>query len=648
MDTNNSLLRHASLVTGIALSIAAFSASAQTALKNAKAFSSPSASLSAEGSAMSSVHPKLDSMLGGMAASTLGGDRKSGRISTPSSMLINGKVTVIAVAQPGQAAQLRAQAEALGMSNISMAENTVHGQLSPAALGQLGALSTLNFARMGGPVTTHVGSVTTQGDRAMKSDVARLRTNLDGTGVKIGVISNSFNALGGTAAGVASGNLPGTGNPNGFNKPVQIIADIESNDEGRAMAELIHDVAPGAEILFHTGFLGEASLAGAIRELARQGAKVIVDDVGYANTPAFQDGLAARAVDDVVAAGVTYFSSAGNSARQAYEDYAFPGSPETILAPNGDTIGTYRPHLFISRNGDVSPFLKVTVRKNAEGAQTMLPIVQWSQPSASLKEGSAGSKTDWDIFVSTEPNFDSLIAASFDTNFGRDPIDSTAITINGPVGSTFDIYIAIMAANTRDANPIAPDSNNWFAPLDRLRFTLFSSGANLVETDAEPAGTIIGHSNAAGAITLCAAEYDAVDASGNYVPQSFTSVGGVNILVNKNGFRTYQDREKPDLCGPDGGNTSFFAPNGPNDFDNDGFPNFNGTSASAPHAAAVGALMKQARPDLRPNQIRHILKNTARDMKDPFSPFSPFDSGQDTTTGAGFLDADRALRSLGR
>jgi hypothetical protein len=651
MSTHNSLLRHAALVTGIVISMATLSATAQTAMKdtNAGPAASASAKLSAGGTAISDAHPKLDSMLGAMASSELRGDKKSARLSAPSSMLVNGMITVIAVAQPGQATQLRSQAEALGMVNITIAENTVHGQLPPATVSQLGSLSALNFARMAGPVKTYVGSVTSQGDRAMKTDAVRLRTSLNGSGVKIGVISDSYNALGGEAAGVASGNLPGAGNPNGFTKPVRVISDLaERSDEGRAMAEIVHDVAPGAEILFHTGFRGEAAFANAVRELARQGATVIVDDVGYPFTPNFQDGLGARAVDEVVAAGVTYFTSACNSARQAYEAYAFPGAPVTVNDKNGSTIGTYQPHQFISRDGVLSSFLKIRIVKTAEGPQEILPTVQWSQPWASLKEGSPGSKTDWDIFVYAEPNFDSLIFADVGTNFGRDAINPVLITLTGPVDSTVEAYIAIMAPVTRDANPIEPGRNNWFAALDKLRFYLVGNGAELIETDSEPAGTIVGHQNSAGAISLCAARYDAVDASGNYVARNFTSVGGVDIRINKNGFPTFQDRQKPDLCGPDGGNTSFFAPFGPNDFDNDGFPNFGGTSASAPHAAAVGVLMKQARHDLRPNQIRQILKNTAHDMKDPYSPFSPFDRGQDTTTGAGFIDADRALRSLGR
>ena len=39
---------------------------------------------------------------------------------------------------------------------------------------------------------------------------------------------------------------------------------------------------------------------------------MICDDVSYEDEPYFQDGIIARAVNDVAAAGISYFSSAGN------------------------------------------------------------------------------------------------------------------------------------------------------------------------------------------------------------------------------------------------------------------------------------------------------------------------------------------------
>ena len=571
---------------------------------------------------------------------------KSAVTGTASALTARGMVPIVAVAAAGQVEALRASASALGMTNITVVEGAVHGRLPLGKMSEFAALGSLRFARHGGGFNTNVGSVTSQGDGAMKSNVVRQRSGLTGAGVKVGILSDTYNALGSAPLGVTSGNLPGPGNPNGFAKPVRVLNDgALGTDEGRAMAEIVHDVAPGAELSFWAATELEAEFAEGIRRLAADGAKIIVDDVSYLTAPQFQDGLIARAVDEVVAKGVTYFSSAGNSAREAYESQAIPGLPVQLKDSDGTLIGTYRPHQFFTPQGGLSSFLKVDLIKTSEGPRPFVPVLQWNEPWASLKEGAPGSKTDWDLFIFSEPDFSTVIGGSASANIGRDPIELSALILNGPVGSTGSYYIAIMAPESREFNALPDATSNLFALTNRLRLYFPRRGTRVVSTSAALAGTIAGHANSAGAIATCAAQYNAIDSNGRYVPQSFTSVGGVVVRVDKNGFPTYQDRQKPDLCGPDGGNTSFFAPNGPNDFDNDGFPNFNGTSASAPHIAAVGALMKEARPDLTPNQIRYVMKATARDMKDPYSPF---DFGQDKTTGAGFIDADRALRAIGR
>src|SRR6202030_3283071 len=92
-------------------------------------------------------------------------------------------------------------------------------------------------------------------------------------------------------------------------------------DEGRAMLQIVHDVAPGASLAFYTAENGEAAFANGIAALAANAhAKVIVDDVGYFDEPFFQDGVIAQAIDTVVAQGVAYFSAAGNDGSDAYEN----------------------------------------------------------------------------------------------------------------------------------------------------------------------------------------------------------------------------------------------------------------------------------------------------------------------------------------
>ena len=111
-------------------------------------------------------------------------------------------------------------------------------------------------------------------------------------------------------------------------------------------------------------------------------------------------------------------------------------------------------------------------------------------------------------------------------------------------------------------------------------------------------------------------------------------------MFDANGIRlpTPEIRKKPNIAAPDGTNTTFF---GSSDVEPDGFPDFFGTSAAAPHAAAVAALMLQTDPSLMPNAVYAALKQTAQDMDDPYTP--GFDNGFDFATGWGLIQADRAL-----
>jgi hypothetical protein len=99
-----------------------------------------------------------------------------------------------------------------------------------------------------------VVKVTTSGDIAIKGNVARQLFGLDGKGIRVGIISNSFNSLSGLSENVKSGDLPGKANPFGYRQPVTILADTDEplSDEGRALGQIVHDIAPGAELFFHT------------------------------------------------------------------------------------------------------------------------------------------------------------------------------------------------------------------------------------------------------------------------------------------------------------------------------------------------------------------------------------------------------------
>lgn len=459
------------------------------------------------------------------------------------------------------------------------------------------------------------GSVANQADSAMRADVARSTYGVDGTGIRIGVLSDSYNTLGGAAADIASGDLPVGG--------VTVLDEYGATgiDEGRAMLQLIHDIAPGAELLFHTAFESAASFAQGIIDLADAGADVIVDDVIYLNEPMFQDGPIAQAVDAVVARGVAYFSSAGNNGRDGYES-AFRGSGQYSLGASTGELHDFDPGAGI----DVTQTIYVPV------GQSFTLSFQWDEPfnSFASSAGSGGSTSDIDIYV-LDANGNLQTAGysygdlSWRDNLGGDPLE--LFTYTNTTGSN---YLQLAIANYDGADP------------GLMRYVAFGS-FTAVEYGGD--GTVYGHAAAAGAQAVGAAWYNATPAYGATPPviESFSSAGTSTILFDTAGNRlaSPQVRATPDITAPDGTNTTFFGV----DVEGDGAPNFFGTSAAAPHAAAVAALMLQLNPALTVTQIYDVLKATAIDMDDPATP--GFDTGWDAGTGYGLIQADAALAALG-
>ncbi len=224
---------------------------------------------------------------------------------------------------------LRTQLVSKGLMDATRHSTAISGRAPVAALRDMAATPGLKFLR---PTLamTHAGTVTSQGDRSLRANLARRASGVNGRGIKIGALSDSFDcALGAFEPGapftraaddIASNDLP----------RVHVLKDLfdEPNegcsDEGRAMLQLIHDVAPASPKAFYTAFVSQEDFAAGIRALADAGSDVIVDDVIYFAEPMFEDGIIAQAVDDVYRDGVAYFSSAGNDARLSYESRVSP------------------------------------------------------------------------------------------------------------------------------------------------------------------------------------------------------------------------------------------------------------------------------------------------------------------------------------
>jgi len=155
----------------------------------------------------------------------------------------------------------------LGMSitYVSITYGRIYGTLDLGRLDEIQHTPYLATVHPNYLPICRYGSVDSEGDAAMDTQTIRDTYGIDGSGVTLGIISDSFDARasGDVATSITNGDLPGLGNPNGYVTPVVVLEDDpDGEDEGRAMSEIIHDVAPGAILVFHAAFLGgQAGLA---------------------------------------------------------------------------------------------------------------------------------------------------------------------------------------------------------------------------------------------------------------------------------------------------------------------------------------------------------------------------------------------------
>lgn len=578
----------------------------------------------------------------------------------------------------GDPKALKSALEGLGLRDGAVFSNDVGGWLPVDQLSNANALSELHFARAAMP-RTRASVVATQGDFVQKSAAMRSSyPGLTGTGVTVGIVSDSFNCFAQYAGKVpASGTngyapfgftatytddqTPSTGqaaSTSALPAGVNVIKDascldygqpyqLPFTDEGRAILQIVHAVAPGASLSFYTAVNSEADFANGITTLAQNGAKVIDDDVGYPDEPFFQDGLVAQAINTVAAQGVVYFSSAGNDGELSYENT----TPKFTVAGTGSQAGELLLN-FDPSGATSTTTLPLSIPKLFPGEFIYL-VVEWDQPYVTGSSNSGGSSSGIDLCLQgagsdlvTDNNnntFPNPVTCTGASSIGGDPVQM--LIIGNPASASGDTPAtnATLTIGLRNGGTVP----------GRIKFVLEDDGAG--STINSPfntnSPTIQGHPGAAGAAAVGAAFYLNTPQCGTTPAalNAYSSAGGDPILFDTNGIRlaTPVTRQKPDFVGPDGVNNTMLGDTDKNITtgitgceDNTSYPNFFGTSAAAPHAAAAAALMLQANSALTPTQIITALQNSALTMA------TPIGGGYDFNDGHGFVQVDAAFAQL--
>jgi hypothetical protein len=567
----------------------------------------------------------------------------------------------------GDPQQLKQQLVQLGLQKAVVYSNDVGGWLPVNQIDAATALGELHSIRAA-MSRTRSGTVVTQGDFAQHSLALRnTYSTLTGAGITVGALSDSFNCYTTYAQKMVPASGPAGYASNGFTatasddqssanlptvNPVNVVQEascldyaptqLPFGDEGRAMLQIVYDVAPGARLAFYTAENNEADFAKGIGALQQAGARVIVDDVGYFDEPFFQDGEVSQAIDAVVTKGSAYFSAAGNDAANAYDNTA---PSFATLSSTGATTGEYLLN-FDNSGATTATSLSVDIPALQQGWLVAV-VLQWDQPYVTGAPGSTGASSHLDLCVTSASGTDTI------TDYNGNATNCTGANATGKD----PVQIMIISNPANAAAATAPQTVTITVGLadgtqapGRIKLAVEGGGLNIgIHSNYANNATIQGHPSAAGAAAVGAAAFYQTPGCGvtTAVLENFSSQGGAPILFDKTGTRlgTPTLRQKPNFVAPDGGNDTFLGFKDTGDkstvaqcANNSSFPNFFGTSAAAPHAAAIAALLLQADSTLTPAQIYGALQSTAL----PMANTSP-----DVNTGYGFIQADMSFSSLG-
>ncbi|MCP4006504.1 MAG: S8 family serine peptidase, partial [bacterium] len=442
-------------------------------------------------------------------------------------------------------------------------------------LETIAALPDIHFIRPADrAITRKVNS--SEGDITHGADLARSQLGIDGSGVSIGVLSDGVDERISLAA---SGDIPAKC-PGGPPCVTYLAGRRGSGSEGTAMLEIVHDLAPGADLMFATGISGQANFAQNILDLASAGCDVIVDDIFYFSEPVFQDGVIAQAINDVVDAGVIYFSAAGNAGNL---------NDGTAGVWEGDFSPTAAP---VAVGGTAHDFGGGTNYNTITSDPPFGITLHWS-------DAAGASANDYDLYLLDSTRTTVFDASTSIQNGNDDPYEYIDSGPYNDLGNT--LVVVRNSGATR------------FIHLNTLR------GELSIATDGQTAG----HSAAEKAVGVAAVDVGMTGCPtcarfaggvGNPI-ESFSSDGPRRIFYEENGTPVTpgnfldgggQLLQKPDLAAADGVATA-----------SSGFNPFFGTSAAAPHAAAIAGLLIDQDEALRgdPAAILATLSAQALDIE---------------------------------
>jgi|GEM_PF-5497281 len=450
-------------------------------------------------------------------------------------------------------------------------------------LADLTSLDGVTFIDVPGRSYTKTGSVTSAGDHQLLADSSRSifsvnGKDINGNPIKVGVISNGMQYY---TNSQQSGDLPN--NNFGWVNYNGVPATSYVGSEGTAMMEIIHDVAPDAGIYFGAvGYYINSSsdtinstpldMANIINTLSTSSqCKIIVDDIGfYKDEPFFEDGDVSQAIKNFQTNGGTYVSAAGNDAQNMYScsqpSIKTTGNKKWVQFTGSDTALTFK----IKNYG------------------AFIITLQWDDAWGNAPD-------DYNLYL-YDINWN-LINSSSNSQSGQGSYPQEWLSADTSSGyfnnTTFHIMVSYDNYTT----------GRVLKNIKVLITGLFSnpSGTPSVTFNSTSTGQIYGHTAAPNVISVAA-----YSASNQNSIENFSS-RGPSLMFTSGNPANESSRNTPTITATDGVETYVGQQK---NFDDP----FYGTSAAAPHVAAIAALYYSRYPAQTASQLFSAITSSAKSI----------------------------------
>jgi hypothetical protein len=489
-----------------------------------------------------SGNPKLSSRLQGAA------DMSSIRgkvVATGSGPLLleDGRVVVVLVPEPGKPSSTIHSESIVELGGEILTESRflIKAALPLSAIEQAAEIEGVRYLRE--PIRPQSMAITTEGSAKIGASLSHPQ-EVRGQGVKVAVIDvgfeNAFQAY-------SDGELPNVSYQDFSGRGFFLSG---SGEHGTACAEIVHDVAPEAElILLRAESL--VDLVSAIVWSVDNDVDVISHSLGWV-TEGIGDGNgpAAYLADYAAANGILFVDAAGNkTAGQIYNG----------LWADTDSDGWH----------DFASGVEVIELDQVAALDVITVSLVWDDWS---KGFATESTNDYDLHLVRADAFGNWsIVASSDDWQPTIPAPREEITYITPSAGNYGIAVL-----------------KWGSAAPKA-FRLTSRGGHKFSSYSSSSSTIVPPSDAAGAVSVGAISQ--LDWSSGQI-EPFSARGP-----------TFDGRTKPDLTAPDAVSTKSY-----------GIGGFTGTSAAAPHVAGAAALIKSVNLGYSRDQLADALFSAAVDL----------------------------------